>query len=429
MGKISMPQGKGSQMHNLRDYEKYGMTMPDNIDPARTNENLVLRHIDVREAYDQIFGEAVKEYNSRQKRKDRQISSYLEQIKKSKNGEKPFYEDVLQWGSKDDFEKQPELRYTARNCLKEYVDHFEERNPNLRLIGAYIHMDEASPHLHLDYIPVASGYKRGLKQRNSLDRAMKEMGYAPEGEETKQNNATKVWKNHERAYFGEICREHGLLVEKEEASHRRRLSVPEYKKEVRELEQVKEEHAAVKASTIAEKRHLHEIEQDIEKTKEAAKNTLISPQRAIYEEIKPKIEKAEQISEYSLVKEMRSIQPSGLSRKTVKVPVSLWSKIKDFIENTIQKENYLSLIFSYSNHPAEVKLKDLTEKINSLKKTISDLTQKLHFAEMQRDSNAEALEEAQDTIDEQQKTIDDLKMQLDPDYSPELEEEDERDYF
>lgn len=227
MGRVSMPQGKGSQMHNRREYEKYGKPTPDNIDVSKSHENITLVDKDIKEAYREIFGEALNKYNAKQKRADRKIEDYCDHIKKSKNGEKLFYEDVVQWGSKDDFQN-PQTRERAKEALVKYVEGFEERNPNLKLIGAYIHMDEVSPHLHLDYIPVANGYSRGLETRNSLDKAMKQMGFQPENE-SRKNNATKLWKESERAVFGEICRGLGLEVEPERKSDRKSLTVEEYK--------------------------------------------------------------------------------------------------------------------------------------------------------------------------------------------------------
>lgn len=227
MGKVSMPQGKGSLLHNRREYEKIGKPFPDNINVSKCCENITMVDRDIKQAYVEIFGEALKQYNSKQKRADRKIESYYDHIQKSKNGEKLFYEDVVQWGKIEDFQNS-ETREKAKNALVKYVDSFEERNPNLKLIGAYIHMDEASPHLHLDYIPVAHGYSRGMTIRNSLDRAMKEMGFVPENE-SRKNNATKLWKERERAVFGNICCSFGLEVEVERKSSRKSLSVEEYK--------------------------------------------------------------------------------------------------------------------------------------------------------------------------------------------------------
>lgn len=265
MGRVSMPQGKGSQLHNRREYEKIGKPIPDNIDVSKSSENITLVDKDIKQAYQEIFGEALEKYNAKQKRADRKIEDYCDHIKKSKNGEKLFYEDVVQWGSKEDFQK-PETRERAKEALVQYVKGFEERNPNLKLIGAYIHMDEASPHLHLDYIPVAKGYTRGLETRNSLDKAMKQMGYQPE-KESRKNNATKLWKENERSVFGEICRNMGLEVEAERKA-RGSLSVEEYK-EVRdqmigEIEQEKE-------AIVAEVEPLRELKTGIDEIDTAGK--------------------------------------------------------------------------------------------------------------------------------------------------------------
>ena len=265
MGRVSMPQGKGSQLHNRREYEKIGKPIPDNIDVSKSSENITLVDKDIKQAYQEIFGEALEKYNAKQKRADRKIEDYCDHIKKSKNGEKLFYEDVVQWGSKEDFQK-PETRERAKEALVQYVKGFEERNPNLKLVGAYIHMDEASPHLHLDYIPVAQGYTRGLETRNSLDKAMKQMDYQPE-KESRKNNATKLWKENERSVFGEICRNMGLEVEAERKA-RGSLSVDEYKKArdqmIGEIEQEKE-------AIVAEVEPLRELKTGIDEIDTAGK--------------------------------------------------------------------------------------------------------------------------------------------------------------
>lgn len=265
MGRVSMPQGKGSQLHNRREYEKIGKPIPDNIDVSKSSENIILVDKDIKQAYQEIFGEALEQYNAKQKRADRKIEDYCDHIKKSKNGEKLFYEDVVQWGSKEDFQK-PETRERAKEALVQYVKGFEERNPNLKLVGAYIHMDEASPHLHLDYIPVAQGYTRGLETRNSLDKAMKQMGYRPE-KESRKNNATKLWKENERSVFGKICRNMGLEVEAERKA-RGSLSVDEYKKArdqmIGEIEQEKE-------AIVAEVEPLRELKTGIDEIDTAGK--------------------------------------------------------------------------------------------------------------------------------------------------------------
>lgn len=244
MGTISMPQGRGNRHHNLRVYGDG--KMPKNIDISRTVENIVWRDETTIHAYHRIFDDAVKEYNSKQKRSDRIVKDYRTHILNSKNGEKEFYEDVLQWGKQEDFKDNPSLRETAKECLLEFIKGFEERNPGLELIGAYIHMDEASPHMHFDYIPVSEGYKTGIQKRNSLDRAMRNLihirtghEYSPRPTEKDLNgkctdNATKQWKELERAHFRRICIKHGLTVDEEiKTPERDSLSVLEYKAEMK----------------------------------------------------------------------------------------------------------------------------------------------------------------------------------------------------
>jgi hypothetical protein len=256
-------------MHNRREYEKYGKPVPDNIDVSKSHENITLVDKDIREAYREIFGEALEKYNGKQKRADRKIEDYCDHIKKSKNGEKLFYEDVVQWGKKEDFQN-PQTRERAKEALVKYVEGFEERNPNLKLIGAYIHMDEASPHLHLDYVPVATGYSRGLEKRNSLDKAMKQMGFQPENE-SRKNNATKLWKENERAVFGQICRGLGLEVEPERKSERKSLTVDEYKEARDEMiGEIEQEKNAI----VAEVEPLRELKTGIDEIDSTGKTIL-----------------------------------------------------------------------------------------------------------------------------------------------------------
>lgn len=230
MGRISMPQGRGSLKHNIRDYSQEERAIHKNIHFEKIDQNIVFVHKDIKEAYEEIFGDYVREYNAKQKRNDRKIKNddYLAKIENSKNGEHTFYEDVLQWGTSSDF-YDSETREKAKHALIKYIETFEERNPNLKLIGAYIHMDEASPHLHFDYIPVATGYKTGLPIRNSLSKAMEQMGYIVENGASKKNNQTMLWKDAERKYFASICEELGLEVEPEKSWGRNNLSVEEYK--------------------------------------------------------------------------------------------------------------------------------------------------------------------------------------------------------
>ena len=227
MGKtISFVKGKGSISHNNRDF------IAENVDRDRMAWNEYYIQQSIREAYQQIFGPAIAEYNAKQKRKDRKVTDYLNDIRNSGNKEKQFYEIVVQIGKMEDtgvLDANGDLSIAARDAkeiLDEYARSFQERNPNLYLFNAVLHMDEATPHLHLDYIPVAHGYKTKMHTRNSLTKALQEMGIEPAV--SKNDTETMHWQQREREYLTELCRERGLEVDII-GEKRDNYSIPEYK--------------------------------------------------------------------------------------------------------------------------------------------------------------------------------------------------------
>lgn len=167
---ISFMNGEGSIGHNTRRF------IADNVDASRTKNNITLIHEDIKQAYHKLFDKALKEYNAKQKRKDRQIKSYYDKISRSKQ-EKLFYEVIVQIGNRDDTGVGSSSAEVATWVLKDYVKKFQLRNPQLYVIGAYIHLDEETPHLHLNFIPWVSGCKRGLETKTSLKAALATRGF------------------------------------------------------------------------------------------------------------------------------------------------------------------------------------------------------------------------------------------------------------
>lgn len=218
---ISVVKGKGSIAHNNREF------ITQNIDINRLSNNIYYKNEPIEKAYDNLFGKEIKRYNNTQKRKDRKIFDYMEHIKKSKNGEKLFYETVVQVGNKFDCNVKSEQGKIAKNILDDYMKNFEKRNPNLYVFNAVLHLDEATPHLHIDYIPVAQNYKTGLQIRNSLDKALKQQGI--QGMSSKKNNATQNWQAREKNYIETIMNKYGLSREEEKGIKREHLSINSYK--------------------------------------------------------------------------------------------------------------------------------------------------------------------------------------------------------
>lgn len=221
---ISVCKGKGSLNHNNREF------VTENVDPNRTPDNITYKRETLEQAYEKCFGQAVEEYNAKQKRADRRIDGakgYMEQIRNSKNGEKLFYENVVQVGNMFDSHVGTAQGEVCKEILDDYMRDFQKRNPNLYVFNAVLHMDEQTPHLHIDYIPLAHGYKQGLSVRNSLDRAFGEQGI--EGKSNKYENRTIAWQNREKDHIESIMKEYHLERAQDKGLDQEHLTVDQYK--------------------------------------------------------------------------------------------------------------------------------------------------------------------------------------------------------
>src|SRR5690625_3694792 len=156
--------------HNNRTMSDKEKERNSHIDYERSDENKYLIQEDIRDLYKREFGEALENYNAKQRRSDRKIKDYYKHIEASKKTSTQ-QEMIIQIGDKDDFSNN-ENREIVNTILEEWFHDFEKRNPNLKVYNAVIHNDEASPHMHLNFVPVASGYKRGLEKQVAFDRAI-----------------------------------------------------------------------------------------------------------------------------------------------------------------------------------------------------------------------------------------------------------------
>lgn len=242
---ISVMVGKGSVNHNSRKFKA------ENVDANRTHLNISYCNKDIRKVYDDLFGEALNRYNDKQKRADRKIDNYYEKICNSKQ-EKPFYEIILQIGDKDNMSSLDDNGELAKKILHSYFDTFEERNPYLKVFSAHLHMDEATPHLHIDFVPFTTGSKRGLDTRVSLKQALAAQGF--EGG-TRSDTEWNQWVSSEKSALAFFMKEHGIEWE-HKGTHEKHLSVLDFKKQERTAELEKLE------SEIAEKKDEFEMYQD-----------------------------------------------------------------------------------------------------------------------------------------------------------------------
>ena len=203
--------------HNIRN-EKV-VSRENHIDP--NGEHEIWHDEKPREAYERIFGDAAREYNEKQTREDRKIKDYYSQI--SKDSKKhPVYEMIIgvypSDGSLDES--------VQKEILKEFTEGWQERNPNLELIGAYYHADEqGEPHVHIDYVPVAHGYTRGMETQTGLVKALKEQGFEKVGKLTAQIQ----WEKSENNHLQKLCEERGLIVEHPSKEKQEHLDTNVYK--------------------------------------------------------------------------------------------------------------------------------------------------------------------------------------------------------
>ena len=234
---ISAMVGKGSVNHNSRKFKA------ENVDGSRTHLNIDYCNEPIKKIYHELFDEALKRYNEKQTRADRRIENYYEKIRNSKQ-EKPFHELILQIGDKENMSAESENGQLARQILDEYYRGFQERNPNLKVFSAHLHMDEATPHLHIDFVPFTTVSKRGLDTRVSLKQALAAQGFKGG---TRGDTEWNQWVSAEKSALAFVMERHGIEWE-HKGTHEKHLSVLDYKKQEREKE------IAVLDNQLAEKK-------------------------------------------------------------------------------------------------------------------------------------------------------------------------------
>ena len=326
---ISAMSGDGVVAHNRRTYTA------ENVDPTRTHLNIEYCYTPIEQAYHELFDEALAEFNAKQKRKDRCIENYYEKIRDGKQ-EKTFYEVIFQVGNREDMSAEGENAELAKTILDKFYRSFLERNPQLHVYSAHLHMDEATPHLHIDFIPFTTGSKRGLSTRVSLKQALADQGITGEGRSLTERD---LWVQKEKEALAEIMLEHGIEWE-QKGEQREHLSVLEYKREKRQEE-------------------LAELTQQTE-------------------------QKAQEYS--ALEKKVEKIQKQNVAIEAVEKieakPMVLSSKV------TLERSEYESLSTAAKKYVAQEKKEHKLQKaldaahklIAELKNTVADLTRKLAAA-------------------------------------------------
>jgi len=339
---ISVMVGKGSVNHNTRKFHAH------NTDPQRAHLNRSYCNDVIREVYQELFGAAVERYNAKQTRADRCISDYYEKIRSGKQ-EKPFHEIILQVGNRDDMNAQTDKGRLAERILAEYYQSFQSRNPNMRVFSAHLHMDEATPHIHIDFVPFTTGSNRGLDTRVSLKQALATQGFKGG---SRQETEWNQWVQAEKEQLAKVMERHGIEWE-QLGTHEKHLSVLDYTKKVR-------------ADEVAELEvKVEDLQGALESGKGRIKN--LNEHRAKFEKL---------VHEYDISPKWQLPEPQPLqSAKAYKSKIApLFKALKSMVKKVLSHHKWaLDRVASleYQLGKAQNQLEPLKNQVLDLKKKLS----------------------------------------------------------
>ncbi len=363
---ISAMSGEGVVAHNRRTY------FAENVDPTRTHLNIEYCYTPIEQAYHNLFDDALAEFNAKQKRKDRCIENYYEKICKSKQ-ENPFYEVIFQIGNMNDMGAATENGELAKVVLDKFYHDFVKRNPQLHVYSAHLHMDEATPHLHIDFIPFTTGSKRGLSTRVSLKQALADQGITGEGRSLTERD---LWIQKEKEALAEVMLEHGIEWE-QKGEHREHLSVLEYKREQRtqELAELTEQ-TREKAAEVAA------LDKQIEKTRQKkvniegidkieAKPVMLSPSRVSLD--KTEYETLSTAAKKFYAQEKKESKLQRMLDAANKMIDDLKSKIKSLTAEISSLRSELSEYKSVRNRLNSANLEQENERLRNRVRTYEEV--------------------------------------------------------
>ena len=395
--------GKGSVNHNSRKFHA------KNTDPERSYLNIEYINENIEDVYHELFDEALARYNEKQSRKDRCIDNYYEKIRSGKQ-EKTFHEIILQIGDKDNMGAKTEDGQLAAKILNEYMQDFQQRNPTLRVFSAYLHMDEATPHLHIDFVPYTTESKRGLDTRVSLKQALSALGFKGG---TRRETELNQWVAAEEKLLAAVMERHGIEWE-QKGTHEKHLSVLDFEKQERAKEV-----AALEKAISGGKKELQDIQ--IQQTKTVretnqirqelselfATNDLLREQTETLAQDKEKLLSDNEKLEQQQKKLQQEIGKMSISKTVMERNIRAYDEDKEwqlpeagaFMSAKTYRNKTLSLVERLKDV-----IKGLTIKCIQLMEQVKKLTAKIN-------RQGEKIEYLTDRVMEQRTVIDSLQEQ------------------
>lgn len=359
MPTVSIAKGRGYLNHNDRSIDRVS---EKSWDPELSRKNVICRNIPIEDAYEQLFGKALNEYNQRQidvNHPERQIKNYYDHISRSKQ-EKPFYEFVVAFGNMND--KNTDIYPVLQRCLDEYITNFDERNPNFKVFQKIVHLDEKGiDHAHLDFIPVSTHNKRGLSVKNSFRGALKEMGYTGK-------TAFLDWRQSEEKYMADILERHGLEFERG-SGRDEHLNVRQYQAEAREINRL--------AQQKLKNMELPSIPEPEIKTNPITKSESVKLSKAEFDKIKQVIDYQQtQITSLEAQKSDLSAKLKNVESKLDIARKKPYMRENEALTQNLKKESNLSEELTKKYGALSNECIELRKSCNKLKKEVSSLHEK-----------------------------------------------------
>lgn len=390
---ISMMVGKGSLNHNNRTFTA------KNVDAGRSKCNEVYVQESIKKVYHSLFDEALETYNAKQTRADRRIDNYYEKIRTSKQ-EKLFHELIVQIGNRDDTNCNMLESVYAQSALEDYMMGFQERNPNLRVFNAVMHLDEETPHLHIDYVPFSTGNKRGLSTKVSLKGALKAQGFVGTG---RFDTEWKRWVESEKQRLAEIMeRYHMEWLQK--GTHEKHLSVYDYEKKMRKAEVEKlEQEISGQREKIADQSLLMEVNEVALQSQEQ----ILEENEAKAEQIRQETEKVKEDWEKVQTNKDRAQDSYEFYKSLEQNTKERYELYHSWYED--KKKSYEE--YAEKSSIFEEKANSLEGQIKELEQRKSDKVEEVQAEEIKLDIVKMQIQEAVDDFEEMQKQADFVKEQ------------------
>lgn len=378
---MSIAKGRGYLNHNDRSIDRVS---EKSWDPESSRKNVICRNIPIQDAYNQIFGKALSEYNQRQidvNHPERQIKNYYDHISRSKQ-EKPFYEFVVAFGNMND--KDTEIYPVLQRCLDEYITNFDERNPNFKVFQKIVHLDEKGiDHAHLDFIPVSTHNKRGLSVKNSFRGALKEMGYTGK-------TAFLDWRQSEEKYMAEILERHGLEFERG-SGRDEHLNVRQYQAEAREINRL--------AQQKLKNMELPSIPEPEIKTNPITKSESVKLSKAEFDKIKQVIDYQQtQITSLEAQKSDLSVKLKNVELKLDTARKKPYMRENETLTQELKKESDFSEKLTKKYEKLGNECVELRKSCNKLKKEVSNLHQENNDLKKENSSQFRKIKELERKI-------------------------------